>query len=141
MQRQLYIMKRSGERVPFNSEKIKNAIMGANSDDPSVTQRVPKDIIDRIAQTIEDEALGIDRDLTVEEIQNKVEDQLMSTKYHEVAKNYITYRYNHNEARKKSDIDQKISNIVELNNEEVKQENSNKNPTILSVQRDYMAGE
>lgn len=144
MKQKIYIMKRSGERVEFDIDKIKNAIRGANTDDPSVTKIVPEEIINSIAESIKDQASQIDRDLTVEEIQNMVENQLMTTPYHEVARNYITYRYHHNELRqrqKKTDIDQKIANIVELNNEEVKQENSNKNPTILSVQRDYMAGE
>lgn len=137
----IYIIKRSGERVLFDSQKIKEAIRGANTDDPSISERVPESVIDEIANKIQDEAFTLTRDLSVEEIQNKVESLLMDTPYHEIARNYITYRYSHNEARKKSNLDQKISNLIELNNEEVKQENSNKNPTILSVQRDYMAGE
>ena len=137
----IYIIKRSGERVLFDSQKIKEAIRGANIDDPSISERVPESVIDEIANKIQNEAFTLTRDLSVEEIQNKVESLLMNTPYHEIARNYITYRYSHNEARKKSNLDQKISNLIELNNEEVKQENSNKNPTILSVQRDYMAGE
>ena len=137
----IYIIKRSGERVLFDSQKIKEAIRGANIDDPSISERVPESVIDEIANKIQNEAFTLTRDLSVEEIQNKVESLLMDTPYHEIARNYITYRYSHNEARKKSSLDQKISNLIELNNEEVKQENSNKNPTILSVQRDYMAGE
>ena len=143
MKQKIYIMKRSGERVEFDVNKIKNAIRGANKDDPSVTKIVPEETVSSIAESIKEQASSIDRDLTVEEIQNMVENQLMATPYHEVARNYITYRYHHNELRSKkmTDIDQKIASVVELNNEEVKQENSNKNPTILSVQRDYMAGE
>lgn len=137
----IYIIKRSGERVLFDSQKIKEAIRGANTDDPSISERIPESVIDEIANKIQDEAFTLTRDLSVEEIQNKVESLLMDTPYHEIARNYITYRYSHNEARKKNSLDQKISNLIELNNEEVKQENSNKNPTILSVQRDYMAGE
>lgn len=81
------------------------------------------------------------RDLSVEEIQDKVEDGLMSTGKTRARRLYITYRYKHNEMRKMSEVDQKIAGVVERENEEVKQENSNKNPTVLSVQRDYMAGE
>lgn len=89
---------------------------------------------------IEKDARNASRDLSVEEIQDKVENSLMATGKFNVARLYITYRYKHNELRKMSNIDQKISGIVERDNEEVKQENSNKNPTVLSVQRDYMAG-
>ena len=103
--------------------------------------RLTDDEIIAIARGIKKNALNAGRDLSVEEIQDKVEDALMASGKHSVARLYITYRYKHNENRKLSDIDQKISGVVERDNEEVKQENSNKNPTILSVQRDYMAGE
>lgn len=142
MKQNCFVMKRSGERVPFNISKIIKAINGANEDEKSSSlERVSEQQAQDIANNIYQEALKLDRDLSVEEIQDRVEEGLMATGKYHVARSYITYRYNHNESRKMSDIDQKIANLIELNNEEVKQENSNKNPTILSVQRDYMAGE
>lgn len=142
MKQNCFVMKRSGERVPFNISKIIKAINGANEDEKSSSlEQVSEQQAQDIANSIYQEALKLDRDLSVEEIQDRVEEGLMATGKYHVARSYITYRYNHNESRKMSDIDQKIANLIELNNEEVKQENSNKNPTILSVQRDYMAGE
>lgn len=135
------IMKRSGERVPFDKKKILDAITKANNEEGIITERLNTVQIQSIADGIEKDAYNAGRDLSVEEIQDKVEDALMISGKTKVARLYITYRYKHNENRKMSDIDQKISGVVERDNEEVKQENSNKNPTILSVQRDYMAGE
>lgn len=135
------IMKRSGERVPFDKRKIVDAITKANNEEGIITERLNGEQIQSIADGIEKDAYNAGRDLSVEEIQDKVEDALMISGKTKVARLYITYRYKHNENRKMSDIDQKISGVVERDNEEVKQENSNKNPTILSVQRDYMAGE
>ncbi len=140
-EQKIYIMKRSGERVIFNKDKIINAIRKANLEEGILSQRLADDQIVDIANAIEKDARNASRDLSVEEIQDKVEDALMETGKHKVARLYITYRYKHNEMRKMSNIDQKISGVVERDNEEVKQENSNKNPTVLSVQRDYMAGE
>lgn len=142
MKQNCFVMKRSGERVLFDLSKIIKAINGANRDEESSSlERVTDEEAQNIANKVYEEALSLDRDLSVEEIQDKVEEGLMATGKYKIARNYITYRYKHNENRKMSDIDKKISNLIELNNEEVKQENSNKNPTILSVQRDYMAGE
>lgn len=142
MKQNCFVMKRSGERVLFDLSKIVKAINGANRDEESSSlERVTEEEAQNIANKIYKEALLLDRDLSVEEIQDKVEEGLMATGKYKIARNYITYRYKHNENRKMSDIDKKISNLIELNNEEVKQENSNKNPTVLSVQRDYMAGE
>ncbi len=138
---QIYIMKRSGERVLFDSSKISQAIRKANLEEGIISERLTEDQINEITAGIEKDARNAKRDLSVEEIQDKVEDSLMATGKHKVARLYITYRYKHNEMRKMSNIDQKISGVVECENEEVKQENSNKNPTVLSVQRDYMAGE
>ncbi|MCI6755964.1 MAG: anaerobic ribonucleoside-triphosphate reductase [Lachnospiraceae bacterium] len=135
------VMKRSGERVPFDVDKIANAIMKANREEGIMSERLTADQIREIAEGIRKDAENAGRDLSVEEIQDKVEDALMGTGKTKVARLYITYRYKHNEMRKMSDIDQKIVGVVERDNEEVKQENSNKNPTVLSVQRDYMAGE
>ena len=140
-EKKIYIMKRSGERVIFDKEKIIQAIRKANLEEGILAERLTEDQIVDIVNGIEKDARNASRDLSVEEIQDKVEDGLMGTGKHKVARLYITYRYKHNEMRKMSNIDQKISGVVERDNEEVKQENSNKNPTVLSVQRDYMAGE
>ena len=135
------VMKRSGERVPFDGIKIRNAIEKANHEEGILSERLTEQQIDDIVGGITKDAGNAGRDLSVEEIQDKVEDALMMSGKPKVARLYITYRYKHNEMRKMSDIDQKIAGVVESDNEEVKQENSNKNPTVLSVQRDYMAGE
>ena len=135
------VMKRSGERVPFDGIKIAEAIERANREEGIISERLTDAQIDEITRGIEKDAKNAGRDLSVEEIQDKVEDALMGIGKPKVARLYITYRYKHNEMRKMSNIDQKIAGVVERDNEEVKQENSNKNPTVLSVQRDYMAGE
>lgn len=135
------VMKRCGERVPFDRKKIENAIRKANNEEGIISERLSDEQIEQISLGIMKDALNAGRDLAVEEIQDKVEDALMDSGKHKVARLYVTYRFKHNENRKMSDIDQRISGVVERDNEEVKQENSNKNPTILSVQRDYMAGE
>ncbi len=135
------VMKRSGERVPFDGAKIAEAIERANNEEGILAERLTQEQIYEITRGIEKDARNAGRDLSVEEIQDKVEDALMFSQKTKVARLYITYRYKHNEMRKMSNIDQKIAGVVERDNEEVKQENSNKNPTVLSVQRDYMAGE
>ncbi len=135
------VMKRSGERVPYDGNKIAAAIIKANNEEGIFSERLTEQQITDIVSGIEKDARNAGRDLSVEEIQDKVEDALMGTGKTKVARLYITYRYKHNEMRKMSNIDQKIAGVVERDNEEVKQENSNKNPTVLSVQRDYMAGE
>ncbi len=135
------VMKRSGERVPFDGVKIAEAIERANREEGIFSERLSENQINEITRGIEKDARNAGRDLSVEEIQDKVEDALMGIGKPKVARLYITYRYKHNEMRKMSNIDQKIAGVVERDNEEVKQENSNKNPTVLSVQRDYMAGE
>lgn len=134
-------MKRSGTRMPFDKEKIVRAIEGANSDEGIDANKIPHDDIVHIADGIEKNARNAGRDLSVEEIQDMVEKALMASGHYEIARHYITYRYEHNNARKMSTVDQKILGVIRRDNEEVKQENSNKNPTVLSVQRDYMAGE
>ncbi len=135
------VMKRSGERVPFDREKIRDAINRANNAEGIISERLTERQIDEITRGIEIDAANAGRDLSVEEIQDKVEDALMGSGKPKVARLYITYRYKRNEMRKMNTIDQKIAGVVERDNEEVRQENSNKNPTVLSVQRDYMAGE
>ncbi len=140
-EQQYCVMKRSGERVPFDREKIVAAIRKANNEEGILSERLSEEQIQEIASAIEKNAGNAGRDMSVEEIQDDVEDALMGAAKPKVARLYITYRYKHNEMRKLNGVDQKIAGVVERDNEEVKQENSNKNPTVLSVQRDYMAGE
>ena len=98
-------------------------------------------MIKRIAEDVESAASNVNRSLSVEEIQDMVEDQIMNQRAFDVARRYITYRYQRALVRKANTTDEQILSLIECNNEEVKQENSNKNPTVNSVQRDYMAGE
>ncbi len=134
------IIKRSGAEVEFDPKKIVVAVTKANeSVVPSV--RMSEVQIKRIAEDVESAALNINRSLSVEEIQDMVEDQIMNQRAFEVARRYITYRYTRALVRKSNTTDEQILSLIECNNEEVKQENSNKNPTVNSVQRDYMAGE
>ncbi|MCI8597297.1 MAG: anaerobic ribonucleoside-triphosphate reductase [Lachnospiraceae bacterium] len=134
------IIKRSGAEVAFDPNKIVIAVTKANqSVVPSV--RMSPIQIKRIAEDVESAAQNINRSLSVEEIQDMVEDQIMNQRAFDVARRYITYRYNRALIRKSNTTDEQILSLIECNNEEVKQENSNKNPTVNSVQRDYMAGE
>lgn len=137
----LYIMKRSGQRVPFDRSKIINAIRKANHAMSMPSEQLSDDAIETIATNIQRLAKRTNRDFSVEEIQNLVENELMESGKHNLARAYITYRYTHNERRKASTLDNRIKALIEGTSEDAKQENSNKNPTILSVQRDYMAGE
>ena len=134
------IIKRSGAEVIFDPEKIIVAISKAN-DSVVPSARMTPIQIKRIAEDVESAALNINRSLSVEEIQDMVEDQIMNQRAFEVARRYITYRYTRALVRKSNTTDEQILSLIECNNEEVKQENSNKNPTVNSVQRDYMAGE
>ena len=140
-EKQVCVMKRSGQRVPFDVTKIENAIRKSNADMGTPAERIPEEKILEIGEGIYKDALNANRDFSVEEIQDRVENALMASGKFSLARNYITYRYRHNEDRKMNPLDQKIKGIIDAANEEVKQENSNKNPTILSVQRDYIAGE
>ncbi len=134
------IIKRSGAEVTFDPQKIIVAVTKANqSVVPS--HRMTEVQIKRIAEDVESAAANINRSLSVEEIQDMVEDQIMNQRAFDVARRYITYRYNRALVRKSNTTDEQILSLIECNNEEVKQENSNKNPTVNSVQRDYMAGE
>ncbi len=134
------IIKRSGAEVTFDPNKIIVAVTKANqSVVPS--HRMTEVQIKRIAEDVESAAANINRSLSVEEIQDMVEDQIMNQRAFDVARRYITYRYNRALVRKSNTTDEQILSLIECNNEEVKQENSNKNPTVNSVQRDYMAGE
>ena len=134
------IIKRSGAEVTFDPEKIIVAVTKAN-ESVVPSERMSKIQIKRIAEDVESAASNINRSLSVEEIQDMVEDQIMNQRAFDVARRYITYRYNRALVRKSNTTDEQILSLIECNNEEVKQENSNKNPTVNSVQRDYMAGE
>ena len=134
------IIKRNGSEVTFELEKIVNAIAKANAEVPE-DQRLTEREIQFASLNVTDECEKAGHTVTVEEVQDLVEDQLMALDRFEVARKYIIYRYLQNQKRHKNTTDDKILSLIECNNEEVKQENSNKNPTVVSVQRDYMAGE
>ncbi len=134
------IIKRSGAEVTFDVSKIIAAVVKANAT-VEADKRLTQDEIDEIGNFIEARCKRMDRTLTVEEIQDLVENQIMCHGAFEVAKRYIKYRYTRSLVRKSNTTDNQILSLIECNNEEVKQENSNKNPTVNSVQRDYMAGE
>ena len=134
------IIKRNGAEVPFDITKIITAVTKA-SDSVSGQSRLTKDQITQIAAAVTDQCQALNRAVSVEEVQDMVENQLMDIKAHDVARHYITYRYVQSLKRTHNTTDDKILSLIECNNEEVKQENSNKNPTVNSVQRDYMAGE
>ena len=134
------IIKRSGKEVGFDVTKIIEAIRKANKEVSENEQLTEKQILN-ITERITDFCEAMDRTYNVEEIQDLVENQLMEYKAFEVARKYITYRYKRALVRKSNSTDQQILSLIECNNEEIKQENSNKNPIVNSVQRDYMAGE
>ena len=134
------IIKRSGKEVTFNVEKIIAAIEKANKE-VTEKKRLTDEEITNIAKEVESNCASLTRAASVEEIQDMVENGLMESGKYEVARKYITYRYQHALVRKSNTTDEQIMSLIELSNEEVKQENSNKNPTVNSVQRDYMAGE
>ena len=134
------IIKRNGTEVPFDITKIIVAVSKANQ---SVDEklRLSREQITQIAAAVTDKCQCLNRAVSVEEVQDMVENQLMDIQAHDVARHYITYRYVQNLKRQTNTTDERILSLIECNNEEVKQENSNKNPTVNSVQRDYMAGE
>ena len=134
------IIKRNGSEAIFEPIKIENAISKANMASEGKPELIPEQI-HAIAAIIENYCAGIGRALSVEDIQELVEVQLMKHGAYETAKRYIRYRYTRNMVRASNTTDDKILSLIECNNEEAKQENSNKNPTVNSVQRDYMAGE
>ena len=134
------IIKRNGSEVVFNVAKIINAIAKANNTVPEPDQLTREQIL-KISEDVECHCEELGRAAGVEEIQDAVEKGIMAAGAFDVAKNYITYRYTRTLVRKSNTTDEKILSLIERNNEEVKQENSNKNPTVNSVQRDYMAGE
>ena len=134
------IIKRSGQEVTFDAEKIYNAIGKANAATTGARELTPGQIR-TIADTIESMAAQMNRALSVEEIQELVETEIMKAGAYETAKRYIRYRYTRTLVRQSNTTDEQILTLIESNNEEVKQENANKNPTVNAVQRDYMAGE
>ena len=134
------IIKRSGTEAVFDRNKIVAAVTKANNE-VNARKRLTKAQIEEIGEHVEAIAAKRKRALSVEEIQDIVENEIMDLKAFEVARKYITYRYTRQLVRKSNTTDEQILSLIECNNEEVKQENSNKNPTVNSVQRDYMAGE
>ena len=140
VERIMKIIKRSGTEVAFDITKIINAIRKANNE-VDEENRLSDEQIKLIADKVTETAKSMNRAVNVEEIQDFVENQIMDQKAFAVARKYITYRYTRALARTSNTTDAQILSLIECNNEEVKQENSNKNPTVNSVQRDYMAGE
>ena len=136
----MYVIKRDGSQVHFDAYKICEAINKANNAYEGSDKLSPK-MIDEIVEKINYKCSKLDRAVSVEEIQDMVEDCIMCLGRYRLAKEYITYRYKHALMRKSNDLDRKILNLIDCKNEEVLQENSNKNPTINSTQRDYIAGE
>ena len=134
------IIKRSGTEVTYDIEKIINAVRKANMEVVH-KERLSEEQIQQIANAVTEVCNETNRSLSVEEIQDLVENQIMDKRAFTVARKYITYRYKRALVRKSNSTDEQILSLLEMNNEEVKQENSNKNPTVNSVQRDYMAGE
>ena len=134
------IIKRNGAEVPFDITKIITAVTKA-SDSVGGKSRLTREQITQIAADVTDQCQTLNRAVSVEEIQDMVENKLMDIQAHDVARHYITYRYVQNLKRQTNTTDERILSLIECQNEEVKQENANKNPTVNSVQRDYMAGE
>ena len=134
------IIKRNGAEVPFDITKIITAVTRA-SESVGGKSRLTKEQINQIADAVTDQCQALNRAVSVEEVQDFVENQLMDIKAHDIARHYITYRYVQNLKRQTNTTDERILSLIECQNEEVKQENANKNPTVNSVQRDYMAGE
>ena len=134
------IIKRNGAEVPFDITKIITAVTKA-SDSVGGQDRLTREQITQISAAVTDKCQHLNRAVSVEEVQDMVENQLMDIHAHDVARHYITYRYVQSLKRQTNTTDERILSLIECQNEEVKQENANKNPTVNSVQRDYMAGE
>ena len=134
------LIKRNGSETVFDREKIAAAVAKAN-EAVGEGDRLPPEAVEEIARNVEKQCKTMKRSVHVEEVQDLVEREIMKKGAFALAKAYITYRYKRALVRKANTTDEKILSLIECNNEEVKQENSNKNPTVNSVQRDYMAGE
>ena len=135
------LIKRSGKEVDFDKNKIINAITKANAEIHTDELKLTNKEILSVTDSVVNHCESMNRAMNVEEVQDLVENALMKTGKHEVARKYITYRYKRSMVRQANTTDAQILSLIECENEEVKQENSNKNPTVVSVQRDYMAGE
>ena len=135
------IIKRSGQESTFDNNKIKLAVEKANDEVAADDLKLSEEEVLKITENVTKVCSSMNRALSVEEIQDLVEDELMKTGKTHVARKYITYRYKRALVRQSNTTDDQILSLIECDNEEVKQENSNKNPTVNSVQRDYMAGE
>ena len=135
------VIKRNGSEVVFHQEKIEAAIQKASNNAVNAEDRLDREAVEKAAEEVWRKCEDLNRAVAVEEIQDMVENQLMSMGYYEVARLYVRYRYQRSLIRKANTTDGKIISLIECNNEEVKQENANKNPVVNSVQRDYMAGE
>ena len=131
------VLKRNGTEVEFNQKKIEAAVTKANN--AAVRKELTEEQIRDIADFIGFKCAKINRTVTVEEIQDMVENQIMAAGAFDVARGYVRYRYQRSLVRKSNTTDQKILTLIDCNNEEAKQENANKNPTVNSVQRDYIA--
>ena len=134
------VIKRNGQEVDFSEDKIRKAIQGANNE-VDEKDKISKLSLEEIVEEVVNECEKFPHALSVEDIQNLVEEAIMDEGYFEVARHYIKYRYNRELARKRNSTDETILSLIDSTNEEIKQENSNKNPVINSTQRDYTAGE
>ena len=134
------LIKRNGSEVIFDGEKIAAAVRAANAAVDEADRIKESDVV-AITESVTHECEAMRRAVNVEEVQDLVEDEIMKLGAYTLAKAYITYRYKRELVRKSNTTDDKILTLIECNNEEAKQENANKNPTVNSVQRDYMAGE
>ena len=134
-------IKRNGQEVEFNNDKIRIAVTNANNNIDELSKRLTNEQIEKITADVTAKCENMGRAVGVEEIQDMVEFAIMGEGKFDVAKHYITYRYTRQLARQKNTTDDQVFSLIDCQNEEIKQENSNKNPTINSVQRDYMAGE
>lgn len=134
-------IKRNGQEVEFNNDKIRKAVTNANNNMDEASKMLSTEQIEKITADVTQKCESMGRAVGVEEIQDMVEFAIMGEGKFDVAKHYITYRYTRQLARQKNTTDDKVFSLIDCQNEEIKQENSNKNPTINSVQRDYMAGE
>jgi len=134
-------IKRNGQEVEFNNDKIRVAVTKANNNIDELSKRLSQEQIEKITNDVTKACENMGRAVGVEEIQDMVEFAIMGEGKFDVAKHYITYRYTRQLARQKNTTDDQVFSLIDCQNEEIKQENSNKNPTINSVQRDYMAGE
>jgi len=137
----LKVIKRNGKEVVFDSKKIYNAILAANDNDINEIDRIPEEDIKKITNNVTSNLSKYNRTVTVEEIQDMVENQIISLGYTNHAKEYIKYRYKQSLKRQANSTDDYILSLIDGNNEDVNEENSNKNSVVVSVQRDYMAGE